>query len=114
MTLCKQQYDVLRLHLPSVQIRFLSGQDKPELWRNQSIWDDVLKNISVVVSTHDVLLGALSNGFVRIQSLALLVFDEGVQWEHFVHVAAVNRFQHITVGKSTRQTSSCSSSIILP
>ena len=80
-----------------MQVRFLSGGDKPELWRNQSIWDDVLKNISVVVSTHAVLLDALSNGFVRMKSLALLVFDEGVQWEHFVQIAAVNTFQHIIV-----------------
>lgn len=77
MALCEQQYKVLSLQLPSVQIRFLSGADKPELWKDQALWDAVLKNIRIVVSTHDVLLDALSHGFVRLHSLALLVFDEG-------------------------------------
>jgi ERCC4-related helicase len=37
----------------------------------------VLKNIRAVVSTHQVLYDALSHGFVRLEGLALLIFDEG-------------------------------------
>jgi hypothetical protein len=34
-------------------------------------------NVQVVVSTHQILLDALSHGFVSLKDLALLVFDEG-------------------------------------
>jgi superfamily II DNA/RNA helicase len=43
----------------------------------QSLWDAVLKNVKVVVSTYQILLDALTHGFVRMESLALIVFDEG-------------------------------------
>ena len=46
-------------------------------WSDQGIWDGVLKNVRVVVSTHQVLYDALAHGFVRLKGLALLVFDEG-------------------------------------
>jgi ERCC4-related helicase len=36
----------------------------------------MLKNVRIVLSTHQVLLDALSHGFVGMQRLALLVFDE--------------------------------------
>ena len=36
----------------------------------------MLKNARIVLSTHQVLLDALSHGFVGMQRLALLVFDE--------------------------------------
>jgi hypothetical protein len=43
----------------------------------QSLWDAVLDNVKVVVSTYQILLDALSHAFVRMESLALIVFDEG-------------------------------------
>lgn len=46
-------------------------------WTSRNDWDTVLKNVKIVVSTFQVLLDALSHGFVRMDSLALIVFDEG-------------------------------------
>lgn len=75
----------------------LSGADNVEFWTEQWIWDDVLKGIDIVVSTHQViqithvetfqlsmlilqvLLDALVHGFVQMKQLALLVFDEGAR-----------------------------------
>jgi len=46
-------------------------------WKEQRIWDAVLEDIEVVVSTHAVLADALSHGFVKLARLALVIFDEG-------------------------------------
>ena len=43
----------------------------------QSLWDAVLQNVKVVVSTYQILLDALSHAFVRMESISLIVFDEG-------------------------------------
>ncbi|CAN9153372.1 unnamed protein product [Alternaria alternata] len=42
----------------------------------QAEWDRVLLNVRVVISTHAVLLDALTHGFVKLSKLALLIFDE--------------------------------------
>lgn len=54
----------------------ITGNDGYDKWTDQSTWDTILKNIRIVLSTHQVLLDALSHGFVGMQRLALLVFDE--------------------------------------
>lgn len=43
----------------------------------KSLWDGVLHNVKVVVSTYQILQDALTHAFVRMESLALIVFDEG-------------------------------------
>ena len=43
----------------------------------QSLWDAVLQNVKVVVSTYQILLDALSHAFVRMELISLIVFDEG-------------------------------------
>lgn len=40
------------------------------------MWDDALRNINIVVCTHQVLLNALIDGFLQMDKIALLVFDE--------------------------------------
>ena len=77
VALCQQQYDVLADLLPAVQVRFICGADNVDHWSEQHVWDAILHNIRIVVSTHQVLLDALSHAFVRMKKLALLVFDEG-------------------------------------
>ena len=62
--------------MPVFQTRVLSGADNVKYWFNQSIWDDVLRDIRIVVSTHQILLHALGHGFVKMTQLALMVFDE--------------------------------------
>ena len=46
-------------------------------WKHQYLWDAVLKNVRVVVSTHQILLDALANDYVRLEGISLLIFDEG-------------------------------------
>lgn len=55
----------------------LSGRDNVEHWTEQSVWDVILHNVRVVLSTHQVLYDALSHGFVKMDGLSLLIFDEG-------------------------------------
>lgn len=76
VALAIQQHKALSTQLPAFQARVLSGADNVEFWTEQWIWDDVLKGIDIVVSTHQVLLDALVHGFVQMKQLALLVFDE--------------------------------------
>ncbi|RPA97128.1 P-loop containing nucleoside triphosphate hydrolase protein [Choiromyces venosus 120613-1] len=80
VSLGNQQYEVLKTSLPPVNIQFLSGGDKVDKWSDQEIWDEILgikdNDYAVVVSTHQVLLDALTHGFVRIQGIGLIVFDE--------------------------------------
>ena len=40
------------------------------------MWDEALLNIRIVVCTHDILCDALTHAFVRMEDIALLVFDE--------------------------------------
>lgn len=75
--LCDQQFQVLRRHLPGFEARFLSGDDEVDKWSSQHLWDATLLNIRIVVSTPQIMLDALSNGYVQIDRLALIVVDEG-------------------------------------
>jgi hypothetical protein len=61
-----------------VQIRLLIGSDNVDCWSDQKTWDVVLDNFKIIVSTHAVLADALSHGFVRMDKLSLLLFDEGI------------------------------------
>ncbi|KAH7351083.1 dicer-like protein-like protein 2 [Rhexocercosporidium sp. MPI-PUGE-AT-0058] len=76
VALCEQQYNYITSQVVQVQSKFLSGADNVDRWTEQKHWDAILKNIRIVVSTYQILLDALNNGFVPIQSLALIVFDE--------------------------------------
>jgi ERCC4-related helicase len=77
VVLAEQQYSVLSKQLPLYQSRLLLGSDNIHHWSTQKIWDKILLNIRIVVSTPQVLLNAMSSGFVKLSKLALLVFDEG-------------------------------------
>lgn len=72
-----QQHRVISSNIPGVKSRTLTGLDKVELWTDQVIWDAVLQDVRIVVSTHAVLADALSHGFVNITQIALMIFDEG-------------------------------------
>ncbi|KAL4888389.1 ATP-dependent helicase dcl2 [Aspergillus ambiguus] len=76
VTLCLQQHDVIVTNLPAVKSRTLTGLDKVDKWTEQAIWDAILKDMQVVVSTHAVLEDAVRHGFVRMSQLGLLIFDE--------------------------------------
>lgn len=89
MSLCSQQYEYLQSQITTVQIKFLSGNDGVDRWTERSLWDTVLRNVQIVVSTYQILLDALSHGFVQMGSLALIVFDEG---QHSVTYPWAQRF----------------------
>ncbi|KAI1817583.1 RNase3 domain-containing protein [Poronia punctata] len=74
--LCEQQFRVLKSQIRAIQIKMLSGSDGVDTWSDVRIWDDYLKNVRIVVSTHQVLLDAITHAFVPISRLSLIVFDE--------------------------------------
>jgi hypothetical protein len=77
VALATQQHDAIKSQLPHLRTRLLVGNDKIELWSERAVWDSILDNVAVVVSTYAILRDALSHGFVNIDRLSLLVFDEG-------------------------------------
>lgn len=79
VALLEQQHQVFETHLPAYGIRALSGKDGVDHWTDQNIWDAVLENVRITLSTHQVLLDALDHGFVKMSKLALIIFDEGLQ-----------------------------------
>ncbi|KAH8687849.1 dicer-like protein-like protein 2 [Tricladium varicosporioides] len=75
VTLCEQQAEYISSQVPS-QIKLLTGADGVDRWTQQSLWDDVLTGVKVLVTTYQILLDALTHGFVRMESLSMMVFDE--------------------------------------
>jgi ERCC4-related helicase len=78
VTLCEQQYEVFKSNLPGYTSLVLCGRDNVDNWTDQSAWDAVLDGIRIVLSTHQVLLDALTHAFVKMDRLSLLIFDEGM------------------------------------
>jgi len=74
--LCQQQCQTLQRQIRSVEIRSFSSHDKVDVWTLQ-VWEATLRNVRVAVATYGVLQNALSAGFVKMDSIALIVFDEG-------------------------------------
>jgi RecG-like helicase len=72
-----QQKEVIASHIPAVNIKLLIGDDGVDRWSEQWIWDNALRGVRIVVSTHAVLADALAHRFVAMAKLALIVFDEG-------------------------------------
>jgi hypothetical protein len=94
---------VFQSNLPGYCIQAISGKDNVDHWTDQSTWDAVLENVRIVLSTHQVLLDALTHGFVKMGKLALIIFDEGV-YHKFENVHTSSSLpQHITVSKTTPQ-----------
>ncbi|KAL2832581.1 hypothetical protein BDW59DRAFT_106358 [Aspergillus cavernicola] len=76
VALCLQQHKVILQHIPAAKSRTLTGLDKVELWTEQAVWNAVLGDVQVVISTHAVLMDAMTHGFVKISQLGLIIFDE--------------------------------------
>ena len=76
VALAQQQYRVISSQLPLFQSRLLSGNDGCDRWSNQDMWDRVLMNMNIIVCTYQILYDALIHGFVSMESILLLVFDE--------------------------------------
>ena len=76
VVLVQQQSLVLSSQLPAYQCRTLSSLDDVDHWKGLATWQAALLNIQIVVSTPQVLYDAITHGFVLLQGLALIVFDE--------------------------------------
>lgn len=55
----------------------MTGDDNVDSWSDVQTWDAVLANVRVVVCTYMILFEALSHAFVTMDSISLLVMDEG-------------------------------------
>lgn len=76
VALCHQHYRSITTNLPAYQTRLLTSEDGVDRWTDQTVWDGVLKDMKVIVSTYGVLYDALCHGFVTMRRLSLCVFDE--------------------------------------
>ena len=69
-----QQYFALCANL-SFEIASICGAHTADIWTRDK-WTDVLEKTDVIVCTADILLHALTRGFVKISQINLLIFDE--------------------------------------
>lgn len=78
MSLAEQQFEAIRAQIPRVQSRLIKGSDNVDAWSTKpGVWDAVLLNNRIVVSTYQILSDAVSHGLVPLPSLCLIVIDEG-------------------------------------
>lgn len=79
MALADQQFEVIRTQIPSVQSKLIRGSDNVDAWSTKpGVWDAVLLNTRLVVSTYQILFDAVTHALVPLSSLGIIVVDEGV------------------------------------
>lgn len=54
----------------------ICGHDGVDSWSEQAVWDAILLNVRIVVSTYQILADANAHAFVPLDSLSLIVIDE--------------------------------------
>jgi len=74
--LAEQQFEVVQAQIPSVVSKLISGADNVHTW-SKALWEKILENVRIVVSTFQVLFDAVSHAFVKLDTLSLIVIDEG-------------------------------------
>lgn len=83
VVLCQQQYLLLERSFPGVGVRLLSGDLADKLWTNKKLWDAIMINTRVIVSTPAVLTDAVhTHAYIHVSKLALIVVDEGERCCH--------------------------------
>ncbi|KFA61203.1 hypothetical protein S40285_06443 [Stachybotrys chlorohalonatus IBT 40285] len=75
VSLCQQQFNVIRLQIPAVSIKIVTGEDNADTW-SENIWATLLDGVRIVVTTHQILLDALSHAAIKMSNLSLIIFDE--------------------------------------
>ncbi|KAL6231901.1 hypothetical protein BDW75DRAFT_233236 [Aspergillus navahoensis] len=84
VTLCEQHLISINRHIPPMYSRCFTSNDNIDHWKAKKIWDAAtLQGVRVAVSTYQVLFDALSHGFVQIDWLSLLIFDEAEGLQKF-------------------------------
>lgn len=76
VVLCHQHHKTITMNLPAYQARLLTSEDGVDRWTDQTVWDGVLKDMEIIVSTYGVLYDALCHGFVAMRKLSLCILDE--------------------------------------
>ncbi|KAH7134611.1 hypothetical protein B0J13DRAFT_450366 [Dactylonectria estremocensis] len=74
VALCFQQFAVLSCNLAYPMAKFYG--DTTIMMKTKEFWDTQFEENMVVVCTAQILLDCLSNGFIRINQINLLIFDE--------------------------------------
>ncbi|KIJ13098.1 hypothetical protein PAXINDRAFT_136464 [Paxillus involutus ATCC 200175] len=106
VALCEQQQDVIKKAIGSVGL--IHGGLEPKQWTDPNLWKDVLRKNRVVVSTPQVLLDALSHGYISLgREIGLLIFDEAhhANDDHPMNCIMRNFYFSLPVRQSTRTTS---------
>lgn len=79
MSLADQQFEAIQAQIPAVQSKLIRGSDNVDAWSTKpGVWDAVLNNARIVVSTYQILFDAVSHALVPLSTLGLIVIDEGV------------------------------------
>lgn len=68
---------MIKLQIPSITAKLLTSNENVDAW-TAKIWAVILKDVRIVVSTPQVLYDALCHGFMNMDRLALVIFDEGL------------------------------------
>ncbi|KAM3551145.1 hypothetical protein ARSEF4850_008020 [Beauveria asiatica] len=98
--LCAQQFDAIKLEIPSISMRLVVGSDNVHTW-SSSTWKSLLNGTQAVVSTYQVLLDALDHAFVKLDRLSLLIFDEGLTATPSMraHIKGVEKLEQVLNAK---------------
>ncbi|KAL2179836.1 uncharacterized protein P884DRAFT_297448 [Thermothelomyces heterothallicus CBS 202.75] len=77
VSLAEQQFETIRAQIPGVQSRLILGSDNVEAWSSKpGVWDAVLFNTRIIVSTYQILFDAVTHALVPLASLGIIVVDE--------------------------------------
>ncbi|KAF7550629.1 hypothetical protein G7Z17_g5598 [Cylindrodendrum hubeiense] len=74
VALCFQQFAVLNCNLEHPMTKYFG--DMTGLMKTKAFWDKQFEENMVVVCTAQILLDCLSNGFIKMNQINLLIFDE--------------------------------------
>ncbi|KAL2021535.1 hypothetical protein VTK56DRAFT_7034 [Thermocarpiscus australiensis] len=100
--LATQQFNVIQAQIPGVQSKLIYGADNVDAWSSKpGVWDAVLLNTRVVVSTYQILFDAVTHALVPLKSLSLIVVDEAHNCVGNNAVARLMR-EHFAVAKANR------------
>jgi endoribonuclease Dicer len=76
VALCEQQRDVIAAAIP-VPVGLITGSLEPKQWTDPALWRRVVNTYRIMVTTPQVLLDALTHGYIQLgRDVGLLVFDE--------------------------------------
>ncbi|KAH7885585.1 hypothetical protein F5I97DRAFT_2034434 [Phlebopus sp. FC_14] len=106
VALCEQQQDVISKAMGPVGL--IHGGLEPKQWTDPGIWKSILQKNRVIVSTPQVLLDALTHGYINLGlEISLLVFDEAhhANDNHPMNCIMRDFYFSLPLRNSTRATS---------